>query len=147
MVLSFSLAASSIYLVNDIADYERDRVHPKKRFRPIASGQISRVGAGIFGACIAPIGWYCAWLLNPALRRGPLHDHESGIFNLFETCRVTGCVYHRRLSRVCAGAFDQVKVSPWMIMCTFFVASFSRFVNDDTSSKVWEQTLLNIEVS
>ena len=66
MVLSFSLAASSIYLVNDISDYERDRVHPKKRLRPIASGRISRFGAGILAAFVAPIGWWLAWRLDPA---------------------------------------------------------------------------------
>ena len=132
MVLSFSLAASSIYLVNDIADYERDRVHPKKRFRPIASGQISRVGAGIFGACIAPIGWYCAWLLNPAC---------LAVVALYTVMNLAYSTYLKHvvlldvfiiaagfLLRVCAGAFAiQVKVSPWMIMCTFFVALFLAF--------------------
>ena len=34
----FSLAASSIYLVNDARDVEADRAHPTKRFRPIAAG-------------------------------------------------------------------------------------------------------------
>jgi 4-hydroxybenzoate polyprenyltransferase len=38
---AFSFAASFIYVMNDIADRERDRLHPKKRFRPIASGEIS----------------------------------------------------------------------------------------------------------
>ena len=36
--VAFSLAASAIYLVNDAKDVEADRVHPKKRFRPIAAG-------------------------------------------------------------------------------------------------------------
>jgi decaprenyl-phosphate phosphoribosyltransferase len=36
--VAFSLAASGIYLVNDAKDVEADRVHPKKRFRPIAAG-------------------------------------------------------------------------------------------------------------
>jgi 4-hydroxybenzoate polyprenyltransferase len=38
----FSFAASAVYLVNDIADYEADRNHPIKKHRPIASGKISR---------------------------------------------------------------------------------------------------------
>src|SRR5579883_2760499 len=37
----FSATASMIYIVNDIVDRERDRLHPKKRHRPIASGAIS----------------------------------------------------------------------------------------------------------
>lgn len=39
--LAFSFAASTIYIVNDIGDRKRDRVHPKKRKRPIASGKLS----------------------------------------------------------------------------------------------------------
>lgn len=38
VALAFSLAASSIYVINDLADRERDRQHPKKRLRPLASG-------------------------------------------------------------------------------------------------------------
>jgi 4-hydroxybenzoate polyprenyltransferase len=38
---AFSFGASFIYVVNDIADRELDRQHPRKRLRPIASGQIT----------------------------------------------------------------------------------------------------------
>ena len=38
--VAFSLAASSIYLVNDARDVEADRAHPTKRFRPIAAGVV-----------------------------------------------------------------------------------------------------------
>ena len=36
--LSFSLLASSTYIFNDIKDVEQDRIHPEKKFRPLASG-------------------------------------------------------------------------------------------------------------
>ena len=39
-VVAFSLAASAGYLHNDIGDVEADRAHPRKRFRPIASGRL-----------------------------------------------------------------------------------------------------------
>ncbi|MBZ5736872.1 decaprenyl-phosphate phosphoribosyltransferase [Nocardioides mangrovi] len=39
--VAFCLASSSIYLVNDSADVEADRLHPRKRFRPIAAGELS----------------------------------------------------------------------------------------------------------
>jgi 4-hydroxybenzoate polyprenyltransferase len=38
----FSLAASAVYVLNDFADVEADRLHPRKRFRPIASGAVPR---------------------------------------------------------------------------------------------------------
>ncbi len=39
--LAFSFCASFVYIINDTADIERDRQHPKKKYRPIASGEIS----------------------------------------------------------------------------------------------------------
>lgn len=39
-VIAFSLLASAIYLFNDVADIENDRLHPYKKFRPIAKGSI-----------------------------------------------------------------------------------------------------------
>src|SRR5881397_2539378 len=40
-VAVFSAIASGIYLVNDVMDRERDRAHPEKRHRPLASGRLS----------------------------------------------------------------------------------------------------------
>ncbi len=42
--VAFSLAASSVYLLNDIADVENDRIHPTKRSRPFAAGTIGLAG-------------------------------------------------------------------------------------------------------
>lgn len=39
--LSFSFMASTIYIINDIVDVDKDRLHPEKRYRPIASGAIN----------------------------------------------------------------------------------------------------------
>ena len=46
--LAFSLISSTIYIINDTMDAEKDRQHPKKCKRPIASGQISKRNAIIF---------------------------------------------------------------------------------------------------
>lgn len=49
--VAYSLGASAVYLVNDIRDVEKDRIHPKKCNRPIAAGEIS-----IRAACLAAVG-------------------------------------------------------------------------------------------
>jgi len=47
--LGFCLAASGCYIFNDLADVERDRAHPRKCRRPLASGQVPTRAAKIFG--------------------------------------------------------------------------------------------------
>ncbi len=49
--LSFSLCASAVYLANDLLDLDSDRQHPRKKFRPFASGQLSVVT----GVLLAPL--------------------------------------------------------------------------------------------
>lgn len=54
----FSMTASSVYVFNDLADLPSDRVHPRKRFRPFASGAVSIrnglvMGGGLFAASVA----------------------------------------------------------------------------------------------
>src|SRR5262245_3574615 len=42
----FCLVSSSIYLINDVKDVAQDRLHPRKRGRPIAAGEVSTTAAG-----------------------------------------------------------------------------------------------------
>lgn len=48
---AFCLASSAVYLVNDVADVDADRLHPTKRSRPIAAGELSR-GAALASAAV-----------------------------------------------------------------------------------------------
>ena len=63
--VSFSLAASCIYLMNDIADLEADRAHPTKRLRPIASGRVpvsvARVAMVVLGALALAGSAFLGW--------------------------------------------------------------------------------------
>lgn len=52
----FSLAASSVYIINDYSDIESDRKHPEKKKRPLASGAISKSGAIIILAFLIIFG-------------------------------------------------------------------------------------------
>ncbi|GAB4453343.1 MAG: decaprenyl-phosphate phosphoribosyltransferase [Anaerolineales bacterium] len=62
----FCLISSSVYLFNDIADIEADRIHPEKRNRPLASGKLS-VNVALFAAVLLALAALLAgFLLKPA---------------------------------------------------------------------------------
>jgi decaprenyl-phosphate phosphoribosyltransferase len=53
---AFTAASAAVYLINDVMDAERDRLHPAKRLRPIASGRLPRraaIGLAIAGFAVA----------------------------------------------------------------------------------------------
>jgi decaprenyl-phosphate phosphoribosyltransferase len=54
--VAFGCAAVAVYFINDVADAERDRRHPRKRYRPVASGDLPRSHALVIGAICAVIG-------------------------------------------------------------------------------------------
>ena len=88
--LAFSAAASSIYIVNDVTDLAADRVHPRKRHRPFASGDVSLLWAGLLAplllltgialAASVGIAWIlagyllCSGLYTLGLKEQPLVD-------------------------------------------------------------------------
>ena len=55
--VAFCLVSATVYLINDVRDVDEDRLHPRKRFRPIAAGELrpaaALVLAGIVGALVA----------------------------------------------------------------------------------------------
>ncbi|MFZ4734455.1 MAG: decaprenyl-phosphate phosphoribosyltransferase [Bradymonadia bacterium] len=129
---AFSLVASSIYLVNDVADYERDRVHPKKRLRPIAAGLVSRRLALVVAALLGPTGLAVGFALDTS---AGVVLTTYGVMNLAYSLWLKHIVLLDVftialgfLFRVTAGAFAiAVAVSPWLLICTFFIALFLGF--------------------
>ena len=61
---AFSFAASSGYIINDLFDLNSDRSHPRKRFRPFASGKLSILSGAIFAIILLSGGLYLASQLN-----------------------------------------------------------------------------------
>lgn len=62
--IAFSLAASTAYVTNDISDIQSDRLHPKKKLRPIASGRVSVTEAAVLAAITLIISVVLSFLVN-----------------------------------------------------------------------------------
>ena len=127
--LGFCLCASSIYLINDTVDYQRDQAHPKKRHRPIASGLVKRgVAVGMSLICVIA-GSALGGQLNDATQWTLIAyvvmnlAYSLGLKHLFLVD--VFFIAFGFLLRVSVGAFAiEVQLSPWLLLCTLFIALF-----------------------
>ncbi len=125
--LLFSLLSGGLYIFNDLVDRERDRRHPQKRLRPIASGALSPAIARLavlfftllalilslfFGLIFALVSFSFACLMvaySLLLKEIPILDILTVAFSF--------------VLRVEAGAAAiEVSASTWIILCTFLLA-------------------------
>lgn len=61
---AFSLAASFVYIINDVADKDKDKFHPIKKNRPVASGAVSCIHAVSMAVVLQVISLWMAFMLN-----------------------------------------------------------------------------------
>lgn len=124
---AFCLLSGSLYIFNDVKDIERDRLHPKKRYRPIAAGDLSPtvaipiaavliIGAIVAGFVINPtFGALClAYLLISSSYTAYLKNYA------IVDAIVIGVGFVIRAAAGCA-AID-VRISSWLILCVFLIA-------------------------
>ena len=127
--LVFCALASAVYLVNDILDLERDRLHPAKRTRPIASGQLPVGVARIAAAVLLVVALAGSLALGPGFRICAGSYALLGIvYSLFLKHAVILDVLTVALGfvlRAVAGAVAiGVHFSPWLVVCTLLLALF-----------------------
>jgi 4-hydroxybenzoate polyprenyltransferase len=126
---AFCLASSSVYIVNDLLDAERDRLHPEKRNRPIASGAVSPGRAAVVAAVLTVASLALAFWVAPAfgiaaiLYVGLTHFYSlvgKNVVILDVLLIAFGFVI-----RGIAGALAiAVPISDWFILCMAFLALF-----------------------
>ena len=130
--LVFCLLAGAVYTINDLADVEADRVHPVKRFRPIASGAVPVPMARLMAAGLVVVSLGGAALLGWPFFGVALIYFVENILYTFKLKHVAfldvGLIALGFVLRVIAGGLaTNVKVSAYMLACTALLALFLGF--------------------
>lgn len=126
---SISLASSANYIVNDLVDLQKDRLHPEKKFRPLASGAVSKISAIVlaivlYGAALALSYLLNSWFMGTVILLVLLTFTYTFFLKhlLFADILTIATLF---VIRAISGAFAiQVKISPWLIFCPFFLSMF-----------------------
>ena len=135
MAASFCFVSSAFYLLNDVSDYDSDRLHPVKRLRPVAADLVSKIDA-----VRAALAFFACSLAFPAYLVFRHPDRTLG-FMVVLIYAVMQCLYSGLLKhvpyvdvaviaagfvlRAVAGAAAMnVRISPWLLACAFALALF-----------------------
>ena len=128
--VSFCLAASGVYFVNDLIDRDKDREHPRKRLRPIAAGRIPvRVavgaGSGLMAAGLAVgivgAGWGLAAVVAGYIALTLAYAFWLRNVALFDITAIAGGFL---LRAVAGGVAVGVPLSMWFLMVASFGSLF-----------------------
>ncbi len=127
--LLFCGLSGAVYLVNDVADLERDRLHPRKKLRPVASGQLGARAAQATAGGLAALCLGASALLGSTF---VLCAAGYLLLNLAYSFRLKNTVILDVIAislgfvlRAVAGAVAiSVHISDWLLVCTFLLALF-----------------------
>jgi 4-hydroxybenzoate polyprenyltransferase len=128
----FSIIASAIYIINDYKDIEKDKCHPVKKNRPLASGLISKTTALILFCILSIISLISVYIIN------------KGLFYVLLTYFLLNIAYSFFLKsiplidvfiiaigfvlRIIAGGIvTSIEISHWLYIMTFLLALFIAF--------------------
>ncbi|MGB3341602.1 MAG: decaprenyl-phosphate phosphoribosyltransferase [bacterium] len=125
----FSLLASSIYILNDIHDYEEDKMHPTKSKRPIATGEITRTRAWFASLSILLLSLLAAWFLNKwflvvCFVYAGLMIFYSWQIKQIVILDVLFVAFGYVLRAVAGAVVISVEISSWLLLCTLLLALF-----------------------
>jgi 4-hydroxybenzoate polyprenyltransferase len=143
--IAFCAISSAGYLFNDIHDAEHDRLHPEKRSRPIAAGELSVRDAGVAAALLAAAGIAIALVGVDA--------EVAGLVALYGAITVAYSLILKRLVildvmtiaslfllRVIAGAVAvETQASEFLLLCTAMLALFLGFTKRRQEAMLEEQ--------
>jgi len=128
----FCLAASAVYILNDIIDRQRDRLHPEKCKRPIAAGSVTIGAALVISALCAAAAIIGSFMLSPTFAIIILTYIGLMILYslLLRRVMILDCVVISIgfcLRAIAGAVIVEVVPSPWLIICTFALCLFLAF--------------------
>jgi 4-hydroxybenzoate polyprenyltransferase len=128
----FCFASSAVYVVNDIIDRETDRVHPERRNRPIAAGEVALPTATVLAtACglVALVGGFVLSMPLGVILVGYMVlivSYSLGLKHvLILDCVIIALGFCLRA--VAGAVVIDVFISPWLVICTFALCLFLAF--------------------
>jgi 4-hydroxybenzoate polyprenyltransferase len=130
--IAFCALSSAIYLINDVADREADRLHPAKRNRPIAAGKISVQLAAATATVLLIFGLALGFALDPRFGLLALgYVALMGAYTFYLKHLVLIDVFAIAggfVLRAAGGAYViNVHISPWLYLCTILISLFLGF--------------------
>lgn len=133
VMLGFCLISSSVYILNDLVDIEKDRLHPRKRLRPLPSGRLSPAFAKWSALLLAVVSIFITGLID--VWAGAIVASYL-ILNVWYSFRLKNLVIIDVMMiagffvlRVVAGVVtvDVSNFSPWLYVCVSLLALFLGF--------------------
>lgn len=123
--IAFSLIASSVYVLNDLLDLASDRVHPRKRLRPFASGSVPithgtwmAFGLLVLGAGIAVMmGWRFALVMMVYYGLTTAYSFSLKRLIVIDICVLAG-LYTLRI--IAGGVASGMLISMWLLAFSIF---------------------------
>lgn len=127
--LSFCLASSASYIVNDLIDAERDALHPQKKARPIPAGLITPTTAVLFSVALAGVALLLAWqisltffvILALYLGNSLIYTLKLKNLPLFDLFSISAGFLLRLIA---GGEAFGVSVSDWLFLSVFLLSLF-----------------------
>lgn len=126
--LCFTAVSSAIYVLNDIIDIEKDRLHETKRFRPLASGEVTKGQAFILMALLLVLGLAVAFAISTNVvlcltTYIVLNILYSLFFKKIVILDITVIAIGFVLRVITGAAAINVYISSWVLLCSFLLPS------------------------
>jgi 4-hydroxybenzoate polyprenyltransferase len=132
--LCFCLGSGAIYIINDITDREKDRLHPVKRDRPIASGELNPGVAGVWAVALMCLSAALAFYLGTSffvvflifLGLNVAYSFKLKQIMALDVLSIAVGFVLRAIAgvEVLVPAQPDIELSPWLLVCTLFLALF-----------------------